>query len=324
MDWAWGHSVSSMAKLIKPKRLRVGSNVAVIAPSGPPRPERLRRGIELLTRHGYNLRVYPQVRRQRGYLAGDDKVRAAALMDAFADTSIDAIFAARGGFGCQRLLPYIDFKIIKHNPKPIVGYSDLTVLLLSIYKECGMVTFHGPMVSIDFGSRPGKFIAGNFYKALESTEPIGLIPNAPKYKYGSIHGGKAEGAIVGGNLSLISRMVGTGFLPSFKDKIVFLEDTDEQPYRIDSYLAQLFQATDISEGKGFIIGEITNSLPHGKNAKSLTMAQVLKDYFVPLKKPVITGYPCGHGDEKVTIPIGVRVAIDADKKTLDIKEAGVI
>jgi muramoyltetrapeptide carboxypeptidase len=324
VDRAWGHSVSSMAKLIKPKRLRADSQVAVIAPAGPPRPERLKRGIDLLKKHGYNLRVYPQVRRRRGYLAGDDKARAQALMEAFADKSIDAIFAARGGFGCQRLLPYIDFKIIKANPKPLVGYSDLTVLLLSVYKECGMVTFHGPMASIDFGSRPGKFITGNFYKALESKEPIGIIPKAPKYKYGSIHGGKTEGAIVGGNLSLISRMVGTGFLPSFKDKIVFWEDTDEQPYRIDSYLAQLFQATDFSEAKGFIIGEITNSKTRGQKSESLTMTQVLKDYFGALNKPVITGYPCGHGDEKVTIPIGVKAAIDADKKILEIMEAGVI
>jgi muramoyltetrapeptide carboxypeptidase len=313
-----------MAKLIKPKKLGAGSLVAVIAPAGPPKPDRLNRGLAFLNKHGYKTRVYSQVRRRRGYLAGDDQVRAAAIMDAFLDSSVDAIFAARGGYGCLRLLPYLDFKVIKKYPKPIVGYSDLTVLLLSIYKECGMTTFHGPMVSIDFGSRPGPFIANNFYKALESTKPIGIIPKAPKYKYGNIYGGKAEGVIVGGNLSLISRMIGTGYLPSFKNKVVFLEDTDEQPYRIDSYLAQLFLATDIEEAKGYIIGEITNSEPRGGYAESLTMAQVLKDYFAGLKKPVITGYPCGHGDEKVTIPIGVKVSIDADKKVLEIKEAGVI
>ncbi|HBZ02134.1 MAG TPA: LD-carboxypeptidase, partial [candidate division Zixibacteria bacterium] len=164
-----------MDKLIKPKKLQTDSNIAVIAPAGPPKVERLQRGIERLKKHGYNIVVYPQARRRRGYLAGNDKMRAEALMDAFEDKSIDAIFAARGGYGCLRLLPYLDFKVIKKNPKPLVGYSDLTVLLLSIFKECGMVTFHGPMVSIDLGKRPGQFILSNFYKALENVEPIGII-----------------------------------------------------------------------------------------------------------------------------------------------------
>jgi muramoyltetrapeptide carboxypeptidase len=312
-----------MGRLIKHKKLGPGSNVAIIAPATPPERERLKRGAELLTKHGYNIKIYPQVRKRRGYLAGDDEIRAGTVMDAFADSSIDAIFAARGGFGCQRILPLLDFNVIIANPKPLVGYSDLTILLLSIYHKCGFVTFHGPMTEYGLGARPSRFVRDLFFQALESSDPIGIIPKAPNYRYGTMSGGKAEGVIVGGNISLINKLVGTGLLPSFKDKIVFLEDTEEQPYRIDGYLAHIFLGTDLSEASGFIIGEITKSEPK-KSSKSLSLNQVLKDYFANIGKPVITGYACGHGKEKITIPIGIKVAIDADKRTLEFLEAGVI
>jgi muramoyltetrapeptide carboxypeptidase len=312
-----------MAELIKHKRLRPGSNIAIVAPAGPPKSEQLKRGAALLKKHGYNIKIYPQVHKKRGYLAGDDKIRAEALMDAFADRSIDAIFAARGGFGCQRILPFLDFDIIKANPKPLVGYSDLTIMLLSVFHKCGFVTFHGPMTEVDFGKRPSRFEVDLFFKTLESAEPIGIIPKAPNYRYGAISGGVAEGEIVGGNISLINKLVGTGFLPSFKDKIVFLEDTEEQPYRIDGYLAHIFLGTDLSDAAGFIIGEITKSEPK-KKSESLSLKQVLRDYFADIGKPVLTGYACAHGKEKITIPIGIRVAIDADKRTLEFLEAGVV
>jgi muramoyltetrapeptide carboxypeptidase len=312
-----------MAGVIKHKKLGAGSNIAVLAPAGPPRAERLKRGAALLKKHGYNIRIYPQVYRKRGYLAGDDKIRAQAVMDAFSDKSIDAIFAARGGFGCQRILPLLDFNIIEANPKPLIGYSDLTILLLSIYHKCGFVTFHGPMTEVDFGKHPSRFQIDHFFKALESPEPIGFIPTASGYRYGTLSGGKARGEIIGGNISLINKLVGTGFLPSFKNKVVFLEDTEEQPYRIDGYLAHIFLGTDLADAAGFIIGEITRSEARNK-AESLSLKQVLKDYFANIGKPVITGYACAHGREKITIPIGIKVAIDAEKKTLEFLEAGVI
>jgi muramoyltetrapeptide carboxypeptidase len=312
-----------MGGLIKHKKLGPGSNIAIVAPAGTPKLERLRRGVALLKEHGYNIKIYPQVHKKRGYLAGDDNIRARAVMDAFADSSIDAVFAARGGFGCQRILPLLDFDVIGANPKPLVGYSDLTILLLSIYHKCGFVTFHGPMTEYGLGVRPSRFVRDLFFKALESAEPIGIIPKAPNYRYGTISAGQATGQIIGGNISLINKLVGTGFLPSFKNKIVFLEETEEQPYRIDGYLAHIFLGTDLSEAAGFIIGEITKSEPKNKS-ESLSLNQVLKDYFVNIGKPVITGYACGHGKEKITIPLGIGVAIDADKRTLEFLEAGVV
>jgi muramoyltetrapeptide carboxypeptidase len=313
-----------MAELTKPAHLRPGSTIAIIAPAGTPRPEKLRRGLSLLKRHGYNLKIYPQVKRKLGYLAGNDRTRAQALTDAFVDDEVDGIFAARGGYGCLRLLPLIDFDIIRRYPKVFAGYSDLTALLLSIYKQCGFVTFHGPMASIEFGRRPRVYSAAYFFKAVEEKDPLGIIKVPSGYKLTTIKGGLADGLVVGGNLSMLARMTGTGFLPSFENKIVFFEDTDEEPYRLDAYLAQLFMATDISRASGFIIGEMTRFEPrYGGHMKGWSVIQVMRDYFSTLNKPAIFGFPCGHGKEKITIPIGVRLFLDADRKKVEFLESGV-
>jgi muramoyltetrapeptide carboxypeptidase len=315
--------LSSMARVIKPRMLRLGSTIAIVAPAWPPKPDHLQKSLEFFVRHGYKPIAYHQIRKTLGYLAGDDKSRAAAIIEAFADDRIDGIFCARGGYGSIRLLSHLDFEIIKRYPKPFVGYSDITVLLLAIYKKCGMVTFHGPMPSVEFGKPLRKYTTEHFFMALESTEPVGKIKLPQGYRCGKINGGCAEGNIVGGNLSLICKLIGTGFLPSFKDKIVFLEDTDEQPHRIDGYLAQLILATDFADANGYLIGEFTNAEPAKDYPKAWIVADVLKDYLSKLGKPVIYNYPCGHGKEKITIPIGVKAVIDADHKTLEILEAGV-
>jgi muramoyltetrapeptide carboxypeptidase len=312
-----------MAETIKAKCLQPGSTIAIIAPAGPPRADRLRKGLDFLRRRGYKLKVFPQIKLKTGYLAGSDQERAEALMDAFSNKAIDGIFAARGGYGCLRLLPYIDFSIVKRNPKVLVGYSDLTVLLLSIYKKCGFVTFHGPMTAVEFGRRLRDYTVRHFFNALENPTPMGIIKRPAGYNLSAINGGAATGVIIGGNLSLIARMAGTGFLPSFERKIVFLEDTEEEPYRLDAYLAQLFMATDLAKASGFILGEFTRTEPRYGHTNSWSTKQVLNDYFSELKQPVLSGFPCGHGKEKITIPIGVRATLDADKKSVTFLESGV-
>jgi muramoyltetrapeptide carboxypeptidase len=312
-----------MADAIKPVKLGPGSTVAIIAPAGPPKSDRLRKGRKFLEKHGYKIRIMPQVRRKFGYLAGNDRMRAQAIADSFADDSIDGILAARGGYGCLRLLRHIDFDVIRRNPKALVGYSDLTALLLSIYKACGLVTFHGPMAAIEFGRPLRNYTVEHFFRAIESPAPLGAIARPIGYKLGTINRGIAEGVIIGGNLSLMARMVGTGFQPPFRDKIVFIEDTEEEPYRLDAYLAQLFLSTDIADAAGFIIGEMTRTEPRYGHLKGWSADQVIKDYFGRMAQPIITGFPCGHGKEKITVPIGTRVRIDADKKMVEFLESGV-
>jgi muramoyltetrapeptide carboxypeptidase len=309
--------------LVKPSRISPGSTIGIIAPAGPPDRERLKKGIRFLKSRGYRVRTYPQVRRKLGYLAGDDRSRADALNAAFTDEDIKAIFCARGGYGSLRILQHIKFDIIRANPKIFIGYSDITALLLAIYKTTRVVTFHGPMPAVEFGRRPRRFTIDNFFKAIGSKIPLGLIEKPAGYKITRIGGGVAEGRIIGGNLSLMTKLIGTGFLPSFKGKIVFFEDTEEEAYRIDGYLSQLFAATDFGQANGYIMGEFTRTEPKYGYTSGWSVKQVIKDYISSLDRPCVYGFPCGHGAEKITIPIGVKTVLDADKKSVFFKEAGV-
>ena len=312
-----------MASLVKPSRIAPGSTIGIIAPAGPPDRERLKKGIRFLKNRGYRVKVYAQVRKRLGYLAGDDRSRADALNAAFADKDISAIFCARGGFGSLRILQDVNFDIIKANPKIFVGYSDITALLLAIYERTRMVTIHGPMPAVEFGRRLRQFTVENFFKAIESNLPPGSIEKPTGYNIVRISGGVVEGRIIGGNLSLMAKLIGTGFLPSFRNKIVFFEDTEEEAYRIDGHLSQLFAATDFDQAKGYIIGEFTRAEPRYGHPPGWSVKQVIKDYFSKLERPCISGFPCGHGVEKITIPIGVKTVLDADKKNVSFKEAGI-
>jgi len=312
-----------MALIIKPKKISKGSTIGIVAPSGPPDRERLKKGIRFLKDRGFAVKVFDQVKKRIGYLSGDDKSRAGAVNAAFADDKIDAIFCARGGYGSLRILPYIDFEIIRANPKIIAGYSDITVLLLSIYSQTGLVTFHGPMPAVEFGRSLKPYTIDYFFKSMLESRPIGKIIKPEGYTIFRIASGKAEGRIVGGNLCLMAKLIGTGHLPSFKNKIVFFEDTEEEPYRIDGYLCQLFQSTDFAHADGYIIGEFTRTKSKYGRSAGWTVKQVILDYFSALGKPCIYGFPCGHGREKITIPIGVRVSLDADSKTVAFEETGV-
>lgn len=309
--------------IIKPKKISRGSTVGIIAPAGPPNPERLKKGKIFLEHRGYRVKIFPQVRKKIGYLSGDDRSRAEAINNAFADEEIDAVLCARGGYGSLRLLPYIDFKTIGSHPKIFIGYSDITVLLLSIFTKALLVTFHGPMTAIEFGRKPKPYTIGGFYRAIEGAVPLGKVEKPAGYRLERICGGRAKGRIVGGNLCLMSKLIGTGMLPSFKNRIVFFEDTEEEPYRIDGYLSQLFQTTDFGKASGYIIGEFTRTESKYGASAGWTVRNVVKDYFATIGKPCVYGFPCGHGREKITIPIGINVMFDADEKSLVFEEAGV-
>lgn len=312
-----------MARIAKPEALKRGDTIAVVAPGSAPKLKYLKLGIKRLKRTGFNIYIHPQCFFKKGYLAGEDRMRAKALMEVFVDDSIKAIFCARGGNGCIRLLKYLDFDLIKSNPKIFVGYSDITVLLQAFSKG-GFVTFHGPMTAVDFAYGYYKFSLNNLLSVIMKTESIGKLKN-PK-RLGPIKRhcpGKAEGIITGGNISLLSKLVGTGFMPSFKNKIVFLEDIDEEPYRLDGYLSHLFLATDISLAAGFVIGQFVDCNPTRRTQPSLRLDEVIDEYFGSLRVPVITNVACGHGTQNLTIPIGVKCYIDADKKIFKITEKAV-
>jgi muramoyltetrapeptide carboxypeptidase len=312
-----------MARIAKPEALKRGDTIAVVAPSSAPRLKYLKLGIKRLELSGFNVYFHPQCFLREGYLAGDDKARAKALTEVFTDNRFKAVFCARGGYGCLRLLRFLDFDLIKSNPKIFVGYSDITVLLQA-FSNGGFVTFHGPMPAVDFTYRNYRFSLQNMLNVISKTEPTGKLRNPERLgSFKKYRPGKAGGIITGGNISLLDKLVGTRFMPSFKNKIVFLEDTEEEPYRLDGYLSHLFLATDISKAAGFALGKFVNCNPTRRTQPSLALDEVIREYFGSLNVPVVTNVACGHGTQNLTIPIGVKGYIDAERKSFGITEKAV-
>ncbi|MCL4424615.1 MAG: LD-carboxypeptidase [Firmicutes bacterium] len=307
---------------IKPTALRSGGTIAVVAPASPVTPDRIEFGLEWLKQQGYQVVSGQHLFDRRGYLAGDDRDRAADLMEMFARRDVDAIFCARGGYGTPRLLDRLDYGLIKRNPKVFLGYSDITGLHLAIQRRTGLVTFHGPMVEAD--PRVG-FIEYNWQgvlKAVTDPRPIGGIQNPPGGPpLRVVAGGKARGRLVGGNLSLISATLGTPYEIDTRARILFLEDVGEAPYRMDRMLNHLLLAGKLQEASGIIIGESVGCEKAAGDRPSLTLLEILEDLLAGLGKPVISGLVVGHGYYKASLPLGVEAVLDADAGSLEVVEA---
>ncbi len=313
--------------VIKPERLREGDTVALVNPASA---TALRDSVQIVRESmealGLKVRLGENVLRRRGYFAGTDEERAADLNRQFADPEIKGIIAVRGGWGCARLLPLVDFENIRKNPKILVGYSDVTALLLSIFARTGLVTFHGPV-----GMGPwNSFSTGYFRKILFGKEAPVL--RNPEYKGNNltqvrdrvvtITPGRAAGRLLGGNLTVLTAIIGSGYLPDFKDSILFLEDVGENIYRIDRMLTQLKLAGILDAANGFIFGKCTDCGP-GEGYGSLTLEELFDDFVRPLGIPAWQGAMIGHEAEKFTVPIGIEAAINSDAGTINLLEPAV-
>jgi len=310
----------------KPARLRPGATIALIAPASPFSAEKLATARANFSKLGLQVKEGKNLFAQNGYLAGTDEQRLADLHRAFSDPEVEAVWCIRGGYGCTRLLPDVDFDLIRHNPKPFIGYSDVTALHLAIHARTGLVTFHGPVAASEF---PENTLA-HFRAAL--TDPAAryairipaetdVLPG-DEFRPFVIAGGVARGRLTGGNLSLLAALTGTDFSPSFRGKIAFIEDVGEQPYRIDRMLTQLLQATDLKKAAGIALGVFSGCQPKG-DGPSLTLVETLRDRLQPLGMPVIYGIPFGHVDHQATFPIGIEAELDTQAGTLTLLEAGV-
>jgi len=309
--------------MIKPARLKIGDTIGIPSPASPVNSKKLKRGVLKLKKLGYKVVLDKNVLAKKGFLAGEDKIRANVINKMFANPRINAILCSRGGYGTLRILDLLNYKLIRKNPKILVGFSDITALHLAINKKCKLVTFHGPMVAGDF-SKLSSYIKNYFLKAVSQTKPIGKIQNSKLIgNWKVITPGKASGKILGGNLTLVCRLMGTQFQPDFKDKILFLEDINSEPYQIDSLLAQLQLVGILDKVKGVVIGEFFNFGPRKKDSSVSSKRQIFEDYFKNRHYPVIYPVSCGHGKDKITVPLGVKVTIDTYKKIFSIDEAGV-
>lgn len=314
--------------MIKPKRLEKGDTVGIIAPASPLyNRSDLTRGILTLKEWGYNVVVGENVTKKHEYLAGTDIERAQDFNDMFANKDINAIFVTQGGYGSARMIKHIDFDIVRNNPKIFIGYSDITSLHLAIQKNTGLVTFHGPGMAGFNSEDLTEYRKKYLFKALASEKPIGEIPLADKKKWiNIIHGGEAEGEIVGGNVTLVCASLGTPYEIDTKGKILFLEELETEPWVMDHLFTHLANAGKFQEAAGIVIAECVHCEPYKHNPGfhvTFSLEDILYDFLEPLGVPVIHGLPIGHTKDLATIPVGVKAKIDGSNGKLYIQESGV-
>lgn len=310
---------------LKAKALRPGATIGVVAPASPVTPERIEYGLQWLRDHGYRIVTGQHLFAQRGYLAGTDQERASDLLEMFARPEVEAIFCARGGYGTPRLLSLLDYDLIRENPKILLGYSDITALHLAIQSQTGLVTFHGPMVESDPQVGFVDYNWRGLLRAIAAPSPLGLVENPPAGPaLRVIRGGRAQGPLVGGNLSLICATMGTPYEIDTRGKILFLEDVGEAPYRMDRMLNQLLLAGKLQAASGIVIGESVGCEQTPGDRPSLTLYEVLEDLLPSLGKPVLYGLAVGHGFYKATLPLGVEAVLDATAGHLEVIEPAVV
>jgi muramoyltetrapeptide carboxypeptidase len=317
-----------MKNLIKPPRLQPGDTVGLIAPGGYATEQSIakaRRNIEAL---GCQVREGASLREVNGNYGGSVPQRIADLHAMFGDPDINMIWPVRGGSGCISLLAHLDFALIRANPKIVLGYSDITALHLAIHKHAGLVTFHGPVAS----STLTDYAIEQMMAVLGAPQPRYTIPMAPEnsrrallepeFAIRTVHGGTATGPLMGGNLSLVAALAGTPYAADFRNSILFLEEVNEAPYRIDRWLTQLDLSVGLAKAAGVMIGVCEDCGPEHEDI-SLTLDQTLDIHLQPLSIPAVTGYSIGHIRDQFTIPMGIRATLDTERQTVTLLEPAV-
>ncbi len=309
-------AATAPGKRLLPVPLNRGDTVGLVSPSAATDDLlNLQLAREVLEALGLKVRTGAHYASRRGHLAGTDAERAGDLNTMFADTQIKGIICARGGSGAARILPLLDYDAIRRNPKVLLGYSDITALHNAIQARTGLVTFHGPNGTGSWN----KFNADQFRRLFfdreliqyqnESDDDKELVPRTNRIT--TLTGGKARGELVGGNLTVLTALAGSPYLPDFTGKILFLEDVSEAPYRVDRMFSTLKLMGALDKIAGVIFGECTDCSP-GNGYGSLTLAQVLEDYIKPLGIPAYSGAMIGHIRRQFIVPVGGRVEMDAD------------
>jgi len=304
---------------VKPPILRPGDTVAITAPASPGDRESAVRAACCLRSLGFQVRFGATLGLRRGYLAGSDRERADELNALFADSGIKAIVCSRGGYGTGRIADRLDYGMIRANPKIFWGYSDITYLHIAIGQRAGLVTFHGPML-IDLAKPEVDALTIQSFQSLlhplvfrysEEISPLEVLVE-----------GEAEGEIVGGNLSLIASGLGTPDEIDTAGKILFIEDVDEEPYRIDRMLNQLRLAGKLADAAGIAVGDFHGCEPK-KRQESLTLREVLTDYLIPAGKPCLSGFRIGHCSPNIAVPFGIEASLRTSDRVLECREPAV-
>lgn len=306
----------------KPLKLRKGATIGIINPSfkNPDDVDtKYKKMVEEFEKRGYKIKYGKTYYAKEGYLAGSDVLRSQDVMDMFKDDEVDAIICMRGGYGATRMVDLLDYEEIEKHPKIFSGFSDITVLLNSISARSHFPTIHG-LVSLYIGSSSADNDSVNrFFGFLENGQKGNILKN-PNDNCKTLISGKATGKLVGGNLSLLATLAGGEFAVDFTDKIVFIEEVSEEPYQIDRYLSSIRLTHALEKARGFVFGYFTDCKQSEGRKGTQEVLDVIKDYVLKLNKPTIYDFACGHDFPFVTLPIGVEVTLDADKKEIKINE----
>jgi muramoyltetrapeptide carboxypeptidase len=299
-----------MTTLIRPPRLRPGDRVGVLAPASPCPVNELETGCVILEKLGLEVVVdVGSESLQSDYLAGSDEYRASRFNQFVQDPEIRALFCARGGYGSLRILPELSYDRLRSTPKPLVGFSDITALLLACYRQTGLVCFHGPTVSTL--ATADQDTVDSLWQALSSTEPMQVhFPEALCLKPGS-----CEGTLLGGNFTTLSHLLGTDYFPSFAGAILLLEDRGEPTYRIDRMLTQLLHTGFFGNISGLILGDFSESGPRDE------LNELVQERLVSTSFPILSGVPIGHEQRNLTLPLGLPATLDTGSGTLTYHQA---
>jgi len=314
--------------LLRPPRLESRALVGLVAPGGVLDDSIIETCVRNLESVGFSVRLGRNIRAARGGYAGTVAQRIDDLHAMFGDREVRAIWTARGGSGCTALLPYIDYAYIRRHPKILIGYSDITALHLALFRQAGLVSFHGPVAWSTFSS----YSVEHMLAVLSSPQrdyPMRIADEnrekgrtQPQFAARTIHGGVAEGRLIGGNLSMAAALAGTPFAADFRDRLLFLEDVGEPPYRIDRMLTQLDQSVGFARAAGILLGIFQKSAPPDRDP-SVTLDEVLDDHFARLRVPAVCGWSFGHVPHQMTLPVGVRARMDTASATLTLLEPAV-
>jgi muramoyltetrapeptide carboxypeptidase len=323
-------SISSFPKIlyepqeiIKPKRLKEGNTLGLISPGGFITEDELKTSINNFEALGFKVVHTRNILARDGYLGGTDEQRASDLNEMFEREDIDGIAAARGGYGCTRILPLINYDLIKKNPKVLLGYSDITALLYAVFLKTGLICFHGPVGISTFNEFSTCSLKDVLIYPVENLTLNNPLTEEDNPEIFAIRSGKCSGRLIGGNLSLAVSLIGTPYDIDTSGKLIFLEEIGEEPYRIDRMLTQMIEAGKFKGAKGIILGKFVDCEPKKDNPTSFSLKEVLFNRLYDLNIPVIYGMSFGHIIDKFTLPFGLNAELNVNNQTITLLEKAV-
>ena len=312
--------------IIKPKRLRKNAKIGIVAPAtNVPNPDDIAKAIEVLNYFELNYELAASIQSGSGYRTRIPSQRAEDFNKMFYDDSIDAVFCIRGGYGSAQILDLIDYENIKKHPKIFLGYSDITAVHNSIFRNTGLITFHGPVLMSSFPDYTTNAFQNIFFNEIINSKlenPREMNGIRSKYPVRVINAGNADGRLLGGNISLVASLIGTKYQPNYRDSILFLEEVGETPYRIDRMLNQIKMAGLFEGVKGIVIGKCEDCEIGSSNSTwDLSLGEVIDYYIKPLNVPSFYGLMIGHTKEQLTLPHGCLCSINTEDCTINLLES---